>query len=143
MIKISNLKDYIIINKMRPPKSTVQGKPAYNLSSNMYKPKLGEINQPIVQTQLASRILPNDKVKDEYIPSPLKQMGILDHISQGCREVNDLRKVIRGNGLFYNKQLVNATPINPLSRQGFSDDRIGVFGANFAQNSKPSVSTYA
>jgi hypothetical protein len=127
---------------MRPPKSTIQGKPAYDLSSNKYNPSLGEIAQPTLQTQLASRILPNDKVKDEYIPSPLKQMGIDDYISPGCREVNDLRKVIRGNGLFFNKQLVNASPIDPLSRQGFSDDRISTFGANFKQDSKPAVSTY-
>ena len=140
---MSDLKDYVIINKMRPPKSTIQGSPSYNLSSNKYHPRLGEIAQPTLQTQLASRILPNDKVKDEYIPSPMKMMGIDDWISPGCKEVNDIRKVVRGNGLFFNKQLVNATPIDPLSRQGFNDDRIGVFGANFAQNSKPSVSTYA
>ncbi|MDA0361836.1 MAG: hypothetical protein O3A45_02405 [Proteobacteria bacterium] len=126
---------------MRPPKSTIQGKPAYDLSSNKYNPKL-EVFQPTLETGLASRILPNDKIKNEYIPSPLKQMGIDDYISPGCREVNDLRKVYRGNGLFFNKQLVNASPIDPLSRQGFSDERIGVFGANFKQNSKPSVSTY-
>ena len=113
---------------LNPPQDRISGKHR-PLNNDKYHPNLGIIAQPQVGTNLADNVLPNKKVKDEYIPSLMKQMGIefrQSNISLGCREVNDLRKVERGNGTFYNKQLVNATPINPLSRQGFSDDRLGV-----------------
>lgn len=127
---------------MRPPANLVQGKPSYKLNSGKYKPHLGEVIQPVVGTDLASNILPNRKVKNEYIPSPLKQMGIDDEISLSCRSVNDLRRVVRGNGLFFNKQLVNAKPISGLSRQAFSDDRVGEFGFNPKQNAQLTVRTF-
>lgn len=113
---------------LNPPQDRVRGKHR-PLNDDKYHPHLGIVHQPDVGTDLADNKLPNKKVKDEYIPTLMKQMGIeyaTSNISLGCREVNDLRKVERGNGLFYDKQLVNATPIGPLSRQAFSDDRLGV-----------------
>jgi hypothetical protein len=127
---------------MKPPANLVQGKPSYKLNSGKYKPHLGEVTQPTVGTDLASNILPNRKVKNEYIPTPLKQMGILDEISLACRSVNDLRRVVRGNGVFFNKQLVNATPISGLSRQAFSNDRVGEFGFNPKQDAQVTVRTF-
>ena len=116
------------VKMLNPPADRISGKHR-PLNDGRYHPHLGIIDQPEVGTNLADKVLPNKKVKDEYIPTLMKQMGIeynQSNISLGCREVNDLRKVERGNGTFYNKQLVNATPINPLSRQGFSEDRLGV-----------------
>ena len=127
---------------MKPPANLVQGKPSYKLNSGKYKPHLGEVTQPTVGTDLASNILPNKKVKNEYIPTPLKQMGILDEISLACRDVNDLRRVVRGNGVFFNKQLVNAKPISGLSRQAFSNDRVGEFGFNPKQTPQVTVRTF-
>lgn len=118
----------------KPPATRIKGKHR-PLNDDKYKPYLGIITQPLVNTELVDKILPNDKVKDEYIPSLLKQMGITyqqSELSLGCRDVNELRKVHRGNGTFYDKQLVNATPITPLSKQGFSKERLGM-GADLKQ----------
>ncbi len=116
------------VKMLNPPADRISGKHR-PLNNDKYHPQLGIIDQPDVGTNLADNKLPNKKVKDEFIPTLMKQMGIeysTSNISLGCREVNDLRKVVRGNGTFYDKQLVNATPIAPLSRSAFSDDRLGV-----------------
>jgi hypothetical protein len=116
---------------MKPPQDLVQGKPSYKLNSGKYTPKL-QTNQPTFEPQLANKLM-DSKVKDEYIPSPMKMIGMPTNpyeISLACRSVNDLRKVVRGNGTFFDKQLVNASPISALSKQAFTDDRIGTFGMN-------------
>lgn len=117
------------VNKMlNPPADRISGKHR-PLNDDKYQPHLGIIAQPQVGTNLADKVLPRKKVKDEYIPTLMKQMGIeysTSNLSLGCRDVNDLRKVVRGNGTFFNRQLVNANPIAPLSRSAFSDDRLGV-----------------
>ncbi len=123
---------------MKPPSNPIIGKPAYSMSAGKYRPKIIDASgdRPF-ETNLASKVLPNKKVKDEYIPSLQKQMGINDNqyeLSLGCRSVNDLKKVERGNGVFYNRQLLNAEPIRALSRQAFTRDRVGEFGANFRQS---------
>jgi len=141
-IKIYNDK----VNTMKPPQNTVQGKPAYSMSAGKYRPNLtdGASDRPF-QTNLASKVLPNKKVKDEYIPTLMKQMGIETNqyeLSLGCRSVNDLRKVVRGNGVFYNRQLLNAAPIRTLSRQAFTSDRVGDFGFNARQSVQVAPSTW-
>jgi len=116
------------VKMSNPPADRISGKHR-PLNNDKYQPFLGIIDQPNVGVNLADNKLPNKKVKDEYTPTLLKQMGIefkTSNISLGCRDVNDLRKVVRGNGTFFDKQLVNATPIAPLSRSAFSDDRLGV-----------------
>lgn len=118
---------------MKPPRDLVQGKPSYKLNGMKYMPPNTTVAQPTFEPKLANK-LSKDPVKDEYIPTPLKQMGIeynTANISLACREVNDLRRVVRGNGTFFNRQLVNAQPISGLSKQAFSaQDRIGTFGMN-------------
>ena len=112
----------------KPPADRIKGKHR-PMNDDKYQPHLGIITQPLVNTDLVVKTLPNDKVKDEYIPSLLKQMGITyqqSELSLGCRDVNELRKVHRGNGTHFDKQLVNATPITALSKQGFSKDRLGI-----------------
>ncbi len=129
---------------MKVPKRP-QGIPSYDLSGGKYKPDISDMSGAAPPgTLLASRILPNNKVKNEYIPSLQKQMGINDNqynLSLGCREVNDLKRVVRGNGVFYNRQLLNANPIRPLSHLAFSDDRFG-FAANMSQSVQVAPNTY-
>ena len=133
---------------MKPPQNLVQGRPSYKLNSQKYKPSLGfdGSGEPPFRTDLASKVLPNKKVKNEYVPSLQKQMGITDNpyeISLGCRSVNDLRRVYRGNGVFYNRQLLNATPIRPLSRMAFNaEDRVGTFGMNARQSVQVAPQTW-
>tara|TARA_R110000822_G_scaffold58459_2_gene146315 strand:- start:163 stop:651 length:489 start_codon:yes stop_codon:yes gene_type:complete len=135
-----------IINRMKPPQSLVQGKPAYKLNGSYGRPQLGMDGSG--ETPAGTKLVLDkalNKVTKEYIPSLQKQMGINDNsweLSLGCRSVNDLRRVYRGNGLFFNKSLLNATPIRPLSRQAFSADRVGTFGANFKQTVEVAPSTY-
>jgi hypothetical protein len=132
---------------MKPPQSLIQGKPSYKLNSQKYKPSLGldGAGERPAGTQLVNK-LSNKKVKDEYIPSLQKQIGITDNsyeISLGCRSVNDLRRVYRGNGVYFNRQLLNATPIRPLSRMAFNaQDRVGTFGANFRQSVQVAPQTW-
>jgi hypothetical protein len=136
----------VIIN-MKPPQSLVQGKPSYKLNSGKYKPSLGfdGAGETPAGTQLVNK-LSNNKVKDEYIPSLQKQIGATDNpweISLGCRSVGDLRKVYRGNGVYFNRQLLNADPIRPLSRMAFNaEDRVGTFGANFRQSVQVAPTTW-
>ena len=133
---------------MKPPQSLIQGKLSYKLNSTKYKPSLGfdGSGDPPFRTNLAANVLPNKKVKDEYVPSLQKQMGITDNpyeISLGCRSVNDLRRVYRGNGVFYNRQLLNADPIKPLSRMVFdAQDRVGTFGMNPRQSVQVAPTTW-
>ena len=135
-----------ILNKMKPPQSLIQGKPAYKLNGSYGRPQLGidASGETPAGTTLVNT-LALKKVTKEYIPSLQKQMGINDNpweLSLGCRSVNDLRRVYRGNGVFFDKSLLNATPIRPLSRQAFTQDRIGTFGADFRQNVQVAPSTY-
>jgi len=132
---------------MKPPQSLIQGKPSYKLNGNYGKPKLGfdgAGEAPPGSSLVAKQI--NNKVKDEYVPSLQKQMGITDNsweLSLGCRSVNDLRRVYRGNGVFYNRQLLNAEPIKPLSRMAFdAQDRVGTFGMNPRQSVQVAPSTW-
>lgn len=116
---------------MLPPRNKVQGKPSYKLNSNKHNPRL-EVNQPQFSTGLSDKLF--RQVDDEDIPSPMKTIGIETNpyeISLACRSVNDFRRVDRGNGLFYNRQLVNATPTSLFSPLVFSpQDRVGTFGMN-------------
>ncbi len=135
-----------ILNKMKPPQSLIQGKPAYKLNGSYGRPQLGidASGETPAGTTLVNT-LALKKVTKEYIPSLQKQMGINDNpweLSLGCRSVNDLRRVYRGNGVFFDKSLLNATPIRPLSRQAFTQDRVGTFGADFRQNVQVAPSTY-
>lgn len=134
------------LNRMKPPQSLVQGKPSYKLNGGYGKPQLGidQSGETPAGTSLVNK-LALKKVKDETIYSQQKQMGINDNsweLSLGCRSVNDLRRVYRGNGVFFDKSLLNATPIRPLSRQAFTADRVGTFGADFRQNVQVAPSTY-
>ncbi len=137
----------MVIVNMKPPQSLIQGKPSYKLNSGKYKPSLGfdGAGETPAGTLLVNK-LSNKKVKDEYIPSLQKQMGITDNsyeISLGCRSVNDLRRVYRGNGVFYNRQLLNAEPIRPLSRMAFDpEDRVGTFGMNSRQSVQVAPTTW-
>ena len=132
---------------MKPPQSLIQGKPSYKLNSQKYKPSLGfdGAGDPPFRTNLV-KVLANNKVKNEYIPSLQKQMGITDNtyeISLGCRSVNDLRRVYRGNGVYFNRQLLNADPIRPLSRMAFdAEDRVGTFGMNARQSVQVAPTTW-
>ncbi len=82
--------------------SRLQGKPSYDLSSQKYKPvsKILAPN-PLFETTAVNKAT-NKKVKDEYIPSPIKSIGIETNpweMSLGSREVNDLNRVYMGNSL--------------------------------------------
>tara|TARA_R110001632_G_C11353766_1_gene418655 strand:+ start:1943 stop:2410 length:468 start_codon:yes stop_codon:yes gene_type:complete len=141
-IKLYNAK----VNTMKPPQSLVQGKPSYKLNGSYGRPHLG-FDGSGEETPGTKMVLSKalNKVVDEYIPSLQKQMGINDNsweLSLGCRSVNDLRRVVRGNGIAFDKSFLNAEPIRPLSRMAFTQDRIGTFGADFRQNVQVAPSTY-
>ncbi len=115
--------------------SRLQGKPSYDLSSSKYKPfsKIIAPN-PLFEITAVNKAT-NKKVKDEYIPSPIKSIGIETNqyeMSLGCREVNDLNTVYFGNTLAQLSYL-NAAPPNPLNKDLITDDRYAIFGANFKQ----------
>ena len=131
---------------MKPPANLVQGKPSYKLNGTYGRPFLGfdGAGEPAPGTKMVNK-LALDKITKEYIPSLQKQMGINDNpweLSLGCRSVNDLRRVVRGNGIAFNRSFLNAEPIRPLSRMAFTPDRLGTFGADFKQNVQVAPSTY-
>ena len=64
-----------ILNKMKPPQSLIQGKPAYKLNGSYGRPQLGidASGETPAGTTLVNT-LALKKVTKEYIPSLQKQM---------------------------------------------------------------------
>jgi hypothetical protein len=103
-----------------------QGPPAFNQSQNPNVQRLQTNDIPSFAPKEALRLA--KERKDTYIASPQKQIGIEQNqyeLSLPCRPINQLNQVYRGNGLFYNRQLLSATPHRPLDRLAFTRDRIG------------------
>jgi len=128
---------------MKPPQDNVQGPPAYSLSSNKYRPSL-TIAQPVARytTELTNI---KKKEKHQYIPSLVKSIGIDNIIHQPCKDVRDTRYQYRGNGTFYNRQLVNVDTqnMNGLAPGYFSKvDRVGTFGLNKKQTQGAVLHTF-
>jgi len=112
---------------MLPPVSNPQGKPAFKM--NMMPHPFSKISGPSFETD---EVLHAKKATDTYIASPLKQMGITYNsyeISKACREIGDTRRVYLGN-LMASKSYLNAVPTSGMSKLGFTDDRLGMFGMN-------------
>ncbi len=115
---------------MKPPPSTVQGRPAYKLNGMKYKADLWDGARGIApENDALIGELKLDKVMNEEIPSPMKSIGINTNpydILPGCREVNDLHKVNRGNGISFDTNPLNPVDHRPLDGSVFTADRIGL-----------------
>jgi len=115
----------------------LQGEP--HLPVNRPASKLIAPN-PMFETK---KILHAKRDTDTEIPSPMKSMGITTNpydISLACRTIGDTRRVYAGNSLAQTSYL-DAKPVSGLSRQAFTSDRFGLFGADFKQPAHP-VSTF-
>ena len=120
---------------MIPPNSNPQGKPAFKLNG-MYGRPFSDIIAPNPVFEVAQP-LHAKRATDTEIPSPMKSMGITydpSQVSLACRDIADTRKVFMGVSLA-KKSYLNATPPSGLSKLSFTNDRMGLFGANFAQPS--------
>ena len=128
---------------MKPPQDNVQGSPAYSLSSNKHRPAL-TIDQPVARYTTELKNI-KKKEKHQYIPSLVKSIGIDNIIHQPCKDVRNTRCQYRGNGNFYNRQLVNTDTqnMNGLSPGYFSKvDRVGTLGMNPKQTQRAVLHTF-
>ena len=120
---------------MIPPNSNPQGEPAFKMNGMYGRPTSKQIApNPMFEVKA---VLNAKRATDTEIPSPMKSMGITfnpNEISLACRTISDTQKVYMGNSLAQ-KSLLNATPTSGLSKLGYTNDRMGLFGANFAQPS--------
>lgn len=126
---------------MYPPISNPQGKPAFKMNGMYGRPQSKQIApNPMFET---NEVLHSKRATDTEIPSPMKSMGITYNpceVSLGCRQVPDTMRVYMGNTLAQ-KSYVNAVPTSGMSKLGFTNDRLGIFGMNSRQSAF-SQSTY-
>jgi hypothetical protein len=121
---------------MRPLANPIAKKVAFPANGSYGKP-IGNFKQPEVTPQLALK--KQKEKKDIYIGTPQDQVGIIHNpynMSRGCRSINDLRKVHKGNGKLYDRQLLNAQPPTAFHTPGMIREREGMFGANFKQTNQ-------
>lgn len=119
---------------MKPPANPVVGP-----KTPLFKPVPhgGVAFQPEFESGLQSKLLQDKK----RIPLPISQMRSMginyDYTSmvKPCRAVNDINKLPRFQGdKPFNTTSVSARPIDPLSKLGFSYQRLEPLGANLRQN---------
>lgn len=119
---------------MKPPANQVVGP-----RTPLFKPVPAGANQtqPEFQTGLQANLL-QDKKRVPLPISQLRSMGInYDYTSmvKPCRAVNDINKLPRFQGdKPFNTTSVSARPIDPLSKLGFSYQRLEPLGGNLRQN---------
>ena len=121
-----------VVNTSIKAFSKLKGRPA---SSARFNPTRYDWGNPTPNGSAYRKGLFKDKVDTL---SPLKQIGInpQHYISLPCKEVNDManKRIKRGLGVRYDKQLVNATPKTGMDRLTFvASQRIGEYGMDVSQ----------
>jgi len=118
---------------MKPPANQVVGP-----RTPLFKPvPAGAVqDQPEFQTHLQTKLLQDKK----RVPMPLSQLRFMGmnfsplSMVKPCREVNDIYTNPRFGSKPFNTTSVSARPIDPLSKLGFSYQRLEPLGGNLRQN---------
>ncbi len=85
------------------------------------------------------KVLHSKKDTDTELPRPMKSRGMTTdsfEVSWACKSIGDTQRVYMGDSMAQTSY-VNATPVSGLSRQAFTTDRFGIFGADFRQPAHP------
>jgi len=116
---------------MKPPRNSVVG-PRTPLFKQV--PHGGVAFQPGVKTNLQAEMLEDKKQVPVY---PLQHYAGQSYMNmvKPCRAVNDINRPPRFQGdKPFNTTSVSARPWGPLSKLGFSYQRVEPFGGNLRQN---------
>jgi len=120
---------------MKPPTSDVRLRK--NAPQLYQPPPRGAVqDQPEFQTSLQRKMFLDKKAVPEAL-SQLRYMGITyNHMNmvESCIRVNDIYTNPRFGSRPFNSTSVSARPIDPLSKLGFSRQRVEPLGGNLKQD---------
>jgi len=120
---------------MKPPTTDVRL--PKNAPQLYHPPPRGAVqDQPEFRTSLQTKMLQDKKAVPEAL-SQLRYMGInYDPMNmvQSCMKVNEIYTNPRFGSKPFNTTSVSARPIDPLSKLGFSSQRVEPLGGNLRQD---------